>query len=608
MSVIAAVLFSISLFSLPSFARKSTNTPACDAFKRSVTSGPAETKLKRFLDEQWKYRMTEFPEWATYVGYPGQNRRWTDRSRPALERRKVEEVCQLVALRRIPARALSQKDRVTHEMALRRLENSIEGHRFDDDVLMLDHLGGIHMSLPDLLMAMPRTKASDYEDILARLESFPAVTEQTEALLREGLKKGITPVKMFMAKVPAQFDGVLTPKPEDSPLLRPFLEAGAGLSEAERLAFREKGLTVIRERVYPALAKLKDFVVTQYIPGCREFISWSAMPDGKNWYAYLVKSSTTTNQTPEELHQIGLREVERLLAEMNKIREQVKFKGDLKKFNRFLLEDPQFYFKDPKDLMLAYRDIAKRIDPELPRLFKTLPRLPYGIREMPAYKAPSAPTAYYMSGSIEAGRAGFFEANTYDLKARPKWGMEALTIHEAVPGHHLQIALAQEVEGLPEFRRRGGYTAFVEGWALYSESLGEELGFYKDPYSMYGRHSYELWRAIRLVVDTGMHHLGWSREKALQYFMDLMPKTRLESEVEIDRYITWPGQALAYKVGQMKFVELREKARQTLGEKFDIRAYHDEVLRHGAVPLDVLDQLFNEWLGKQKKAEAAGRG
>ena len=286
---------------------------------------------------------------------------------------------------------------------------------------------------------------------------------------------------------------------------------------------------------------------------------------------------------------------------MTKLREQIKFKGSAEDFNKFLLTDPQFYYAKKDDLLNGYRNIAKRIDPELPKLFKELPRLTYGVREMPEYKAKESPGAYYEQGSLEAGRAGYFTANTYDLRVRPKWAMEALTMHESVPGHHLQIALAQEIKGLPKFRTEGAYTAYVEGWGLYAEHLGEEMGFYKDPYSKYGELTYEMWRAVRLVVDTGMHAKSWSRQKAIDFMKSRLPKSQLEVEVEIDRYVTWPGQALAYKVGQLKFLELRARAKATLGEKFNVREFHDELLRHGALPMDVLEKVMTEWMDHRKR-------
>ena len=302
----------------------------------------------------------------------------------------------------------------------------------------------------------------------------------------------------------------------------------------------------------------------------------------------------------EEIHQLGLSEVERIEKEMNKIKDEVKFKGNLAEFNKYLLTDPKFHFDNAKDLMTAYREISKRADAEMPKLFGRLPRLPYGVREIPEYKAKSSAAGYYYSGSLEAGRAGYFEANTSDLPSRPKWGMEALVLHEAVPGHHLQIALAQEQGELPEFRKNDGYTAYSEGWGLYAESLGNMMQMYQDPYSRYGKFSYELWRAVRLVVDTGVHAKGWSREKALEYFQGRLPKLKLETEVEVDRYIAWPGQALAYKMGQLKFLELRTKAENELKDRFNIRKFHDQVLGYGAIPLNILDQQMNQWLEKEK--------
>ncbi len=597
---VAVALTTFAQISFSSTAPKIPAASACGLFMKSVASGTAPQKLQRFLDAQWKYLMLEFPESATYVGYPGQDHRWTDRSLSAFSRRKIETHCQLQELQKISRNRLKKEDQLTLDLAVRDLKLSIENDAFDGNYLVLDHMNGLQLDLPDLISSMPKANVKNIENMIARLETLPVLEEQLEVLLREGLKRKVTPVRSFLQKVPGQFDAVLTSKIQDSPIYKAFEDLSALLPE-DQTRLRMRALEVIEARAYPALKKLRAFLTTEYIPNARESISWSEMPNGPKWYAYLVKSHTTVNLSPEELHQLGLSEVARLTQQMNKVLQSVHFKGDLKAFNQYLLKDSRFYFKDPADLLMAYRDIAKRIDPELTKLFKRLPRLPYGVREMASYKAAAAPTAYYQPGSLNAGRAGYFEANTYDLKARPTWAMEALTLHEAVPGHHLQISLAQEIEGLPEFRKNGGTTAFIEGWALYAESLGERMGFYQDPYSKYGQLSYELWRAVRLVVDTGMHAKGWSRAQALQYFMDLMPKSALESEVEIDRYITWPGQALAYKVGQLKFLELRQKAQAALGDAFDIRLFHDEVLCHGALPMETLESLFNEWLAAQKK-------
>lgn len=576
---------------------------SCQKFLKAVSVGTSAQKLKRLLDAQWAYDLAEFPEMGTFVGKKDLDDRFADLSFEAVQRRKKVTVCQLEAAEKIPASGLNEVDKISRDLLVRGLRERVEGQKFDEDFLILSHLSGIHMDLPDLLQAMAAMTVKDYENMVSRLEKIPELVRQHEAWLRKGLEKKVTPVKLFLQKVPEQFNGVLTKKVEDSALYAPFTRMPDSIPEAERARLQARAKAALSEKALPALSLLKDYLVREYIPGARESIAWSEMPNGVAWYNYLVRQQTTTKLSAEELHALGLQEVERITGQMKAVLETLKFKGSVRDFNQVLLKDSKYYFDDPQMLLMAYRDLSKRIDAELPKFFGRLPRLPYGVRAIPDYKAKASPTAYYMPGSPEGGRAGFFEANTYDLKARPKWGMEALTMHEAVPGHHLQIAIGQEIEGLPEFRKHGGYTAFVEGWALYAEGLGAEMGFYQDPTSKYGALSYELWRAVRLVVDTGMHAKGWSRDKALDYFLELMPKSRLEAEVEIDRYITWPGQALAYKVGQLKFRQLRAEAEMALGEKFDVRQFHDEVLRHGALPMDILESLTRAWIQKQKIAK-----
>ena len=365
-------------------------------------------------------------------------------------------------------------------------------------------------------------------------------------------------------------------------------------------------MKIYKDQLVPAYDRLYDFFTKEYLPGARKTIGTDALPNGKAWYAYDVRASTTTNMTPEEIHELGLSEAKRIRAEMDKVIADVKFQGSFDDFTKFLRTDPQFYYTKPEDLLAGYRDIAKRIDPELPRFFGTLPQLTYGVRAVPGYAEKSAPTAYYQGGSMKAGRPGWFFANTFNLPSRPKWQMECLTLHEAVPGHHLQISIAQELTGLPEFRKYEGYTAYVEGWALYCETLGNEMGFYKDPYSKFGQLTFEIWRADRLVVDTGMHAMGWSRQQAIDYMKANTGQDDFSATVEVDRYIVWPGQALAYKIGQLKIRQLRTYAEHELGDKFDIRTFHDTVLRNGALPLDVLESLVKEWVAEQK-AQTTGK-
>jgi uncharacterized protein (DUF885 family) len=361
---------------------------------------------------------------------------------------------------------------------------------------------------------------------------------------------------------------------------------------------------VLAEQVIPAYRKLLAFVVNEYIPGSRETLGMSSLPDGEAWYRHRIQVMTTTDKSASEIHDLGLKEVARIEANMDATRTKTGFQGDRKAFFKFLTNDDRFFYTDKNALIIGYRDIAKRIDPELPARFRTLPRLTYGVLPVPEYSEKTQTTAYYDPGAPEVGRAGIFFANTYDLRARPKWAMEDLVLHEAVPGHHLQFARAQELNELPKFRRYGEYNAYVEGWGLYSETLGEELGMYKDPYSKFGQESGEIWRAIRLVVDTGIHAKGWTRQQAIDYFNAHSGKAQHDIEVEVDRYIVWPGQALGYKLGQLTIKALRDEATQALGDRFDERDFHDQVLGAGALPLSILQVRIRDWVAAQKRAGA----
>jgi uncharacterized protein (DUF885 family) len=587
------------LFAHPAFAA-APEKPNCDKFAAAVAQGSPKQKLKRYLDVSWKYTMNESPEYATYVGYPGLNDKWSDQSLAAVERRKKEAHCQFAALQKIPKSALSENDRVDFDLAERELKIGIEGEKFGAEFIPVTHMNGVQTDSVDTLSSMPVSSKADFRNTLARLEKLPVVIDQVTLLMREGMKRKITATKMFLPKVGEEIDSLTPANAEGSPLYKPFTDMGA-VAKEDRAALQAEAKQILERKVFPAFKKFKEFVNGEYLPQAHESISWADMPNGKTWYAYYVKYHTTTQATPEQLHELGLKEVARISGEMLKIKDRVGFKGDLKEFNKMLLTDKRFYFTKAEDLLTAYRDIAKRIDPELPKMFKTLPRLTYGVREIPAFRAAASSGAEYQPGSYEVGRGGWFQANTYDLRSRPKWGMETLAFHEGVPGHHLQMAISQELKELPEFRKWGGNTAYGEGWALYAESLGEEMGFYKDPYQLYGHYSDEMLRAVRLVVDTGMHAKGWSRQQALDYFRAQMPTSDVDSQIEIDRYITWPGQALAYKVGQLKFRELRDRAHSALGEKFDVRSYHDLVLSQGSLPMEILEKVVNRWIITQKK-------
>jgi uncharacterized protein (DUF885 family) len=465
----------------------------------------------------------------------------------------------------------------------------------------VNQLEGLPQEVPLTFALMPAVTLDDYENFVKRLDRVPALVDQTIALMEEGLARGVTPPRITFRDVPAQVKAQLVSDPMTSPLLAAFTRWPAAIGESDRARLTKAASDAFTTKVSPAFARLYDFLTSTYLPGCRETTGIDAVPNGAAMYAYNVRWHTTTAQTPREIHEIGLAEVKRIRAEMDTIIAEVGFKGRFADFITFLRTSPQFYFKDAASLLTAYRDITKRADPELAHLFGRLPQTPYGVVPVPDAIAPSQTTAYYQPGSLAAGRPGNMFANTYKLDARPKWEMEALTLHEAVPGHHVQVSLAQELAGLPEFRKNSSYTAFVEGWGLYAESLGDEMGFYADPYSTFGRLTYEMWRAVRLVVDTGLHSMGWTRQQAIDFFLANAAKTEQDIIVEVDRYIVWPGQALGYKMGQLKIRELRTNAERELGPRFDTRAFHDVVLGQGAVPLDVLEARVRAWVGRMAK-------
>ena len=556
-------------------------------------------KLHRLFDLDWEYINVSYPEAATYVGYPGQNDRWTDLSVAAINRRRSDVRSELKVVGAINRARLNAPDQLSYDIFKRGVEESIEGMRFPGDLLQVDQRNGPQYSA-STIDAMPAETVKDYADIIARLRSLPAVVDQTIALLDSGVKRGITPPRVTLRDVPGQMANLIPEDPLKSALLTPFTRFPVGIAESDRARLRADAVRAYNEQDRPAFQRLQMYLTNTYLPRSRESIGMNALPDGAAWYTYNVKVQTTTTRTPQEIHDLGLAEVKRIRTQMDSLIRSTGFTGDFAAFTTMLRTDPKFFYTDSAALVRGYRDITKRIDPELPKLFGRLPRLTYGVSTIPLYAAPSQTTAYYQGGSPEAHRAGQFFVNTYKLDTRPIWEMEVLTAHESVPGHHLQIAISQELEGIPEFRRYGGYTAFVEGWGLYSESLGPELGLYKDPYSKFGQLTYEIWRAIRLVIDTGIHAFGWSRQQAIDYFKANSAKTENDITTEVDRYIVWPGQALAYKSGELEIKALRKYAEQELGPKFDIRAFHDQILSQGALPLDVLDTRIRAWVADAK--------
>ena len=553
-------------------------------------------KFHELLSEQWEKGIIRNPEWASSLGDNRFNDKLNDTSYETILKRQGETRELQETVKKIDRSKLSEDDQLNYDLYLQGIEKQIEGFQFLSYLIPIDQMGGIQIGFAGISNYMPFNNVKDYENYLARMRAFPTKLDQTIDLMKRGVKEGWVPPKIILVSVPDQIKAQFGKLVEESPLFKPFKDFPESIPSEEQTRLIDEMLSVLTEYVYPAYETLYSYFIESYLPSCGESIACKDFPNGDVYYKYQIKSYTTTNLSAEEIHQIGLGEVDRIRAEMKKVINMTEFKGSFDEFLTFLRTDSQFYFTSEDELLNEYRMICKKADAELPKFFGLLPRLPYGVKPIPDYQAPASPTAYYYSGSQEAGRAGFFMANTYKLETRPKYEMEALSIHEAVPGHHLQITLAQELENIPKFRRYGGYTAFVEGWGLYSEKLAEEMGFYEDPYSKFGQLTYEMWRACRLVVDTGMHTLGWTRQEAIDFMLSNTAKTENDVTVEIDRYIAWPGQALAYKIGELKIRELRSKAEKEMGENFNIRDFHDVVLGHGAVPLDILEKHVNEYI------------
>jgi uncharacterized protein (DUF885 family) len=566
----------------------------------------AQTESERFhalADKITRERLADNPESATaYFGRSEYDDRWTDLSLSAIEARKAKERDRLAAILAIDRTKLEPKDRLNYDLFLYNVRHSVEGGQFPSELLAVDALfRGPAVTIPITIQNAPAMTVRDYENLIARLRAIPRVIDQTIALLDEGMRRGITQPAVILRDVPAQMEKLGSGDPRSSPLFEAFRKMPASIPEADRARLAREAAAALNSGVQPAYRKLREFLIDAYAPKCRAAIARTSLPDGARWYASDIRQHTTLEMNSREIHDVGQAEVRRIRSEMDAVIRKSGFAGDFQTFQKFLREDPRFYFTRPGDLVTAFRDLCKRIEPELPRLFGKLPRSPYGVRPFPDYRAPSETSARYSPGSANGLRPGYFVVNTYRLDSRPKYEMEALTLHEAVPGHHLQLSLAREMEGVPEFRRRMGFNAFIEGWGLYAESLGEELGFYTDPYQKFGQLSFEMWRACRLVVDTGMHALGWSREKAIEFMKANTALTEQNIVAEVDRYIAWPGQALAYKVGEMKIREMRSLAEKQLGARFDVRAFHDALLAEGALPLEMLETRMKEWIAAQPR-------
>jgi uncharacterized protein (DUF885 family) len=565
----------------------------------TFATAQAADSLDAVIKDHWAFTLEQDPTFATSLGVRDYDDRLGDPSLAAVEAAVEKKKAFLSRIESLDRDVLSDADRLNYDLLALDLRNDIEASKFGGKYLAITNRSGPHTFIAGLPDDLPFFTKADFESYLNRLDAAPAYMEAVIARLKAGIDVGWTQPCAAMYGYEETIRFHVVDKAAASALMKPFAARPATISDKDWKKLMASAERAVMKSAVPAFAEFADFYAKDYAPACRKEIAASSLPDGAAYYAHRARLFTTTNMTPDEVHALGVKEVARIRKEMGAIIKSLEFDGDFKAFQEFLRADPRFYAKTPEELMEKNSRVAKKIDGELPKLFTRLPRMPYTLKEIPADIAEGTTTAYYERPAGDGSRAGVYRINTSMLETRPFYEIEALTLHEAVPGHHFQIALAQELD-VPEFRRFGGFTAFVEGWGLYAESLGLDVGFYEDPYSNFGRLSYEMWRACRLVVDTGMHMKGWSRQQAIDYMKENTALSEHNIEAEVDRYIAWPGQALAYKIGQLKFQELRARAAKALGARFDLRRFHDEVLKDGALPLSILEAKVDRWIAAER--------
>ena len=564
-------------------------------------------KLHGLFDREWELRLKEDPLFATSVGRHDYDDRLPSVTPADLERQAAATKSMLGELAAIDRSQLPAEEQVSYDIFRRQLEDRVADFELGEYQMPFNADSGFHTEFPRLPEEMPLASAKDYESYISRLKAWPRYVGEQIELMRIGLRRGMTVPRATLDGYEGTMSAHVVDDPTKSVFWAPFEKFPPMMPEKERERLRAEGRTAIMQGAVAGYRELLDFFRKEYLPGARTTLGASELPNGLAVYKQRIREFTTLDLSPEEIHKLGLTEVERISAEMNAVMKQVKFQGDFAAFLKFLRTDPRFYAKTPDELLERASWIAKRIDGKLPAFFKTLPRLPYTVQPVPPDIAPKYTSGRYHEAPEGSTQPGIYWVNTYKLESRPLYNLEALTLHEAVPGHHLQIARSRELENLPNFRRFSYISSFGEGWGLYSEWLGKEMGFYTDPYSDFGRLTYEMWRACRLVVDTGIHVMGWTRQQAIDYLASHTALPLHEVRTEVDRYISWPGQALAYKLGELKIKELRKRAEQALGERFDVRQFHDVVLGSGAVPLSVLETNVDRWIGTERQGIAGGR-
>ena len=566
----------------------------------------AGAELNALFERHFEEVLALNPVYSTFLGERRYNHLFANSIGPEHRAKSLDLTRRYLAeIRAIDPATLGEQDRLSYEMFVSDLEREIESERFPGHLMPLNQF----YSTPNFFVqlgsgtgAQPFETVEDYDAFLQRIDGFLEWMAQAEVNFKEGIEQGVVLPRILVEKTLPQLAAHVVEDPEQSLFWKPIANMPEAITRDDRERLTAAYREAITGKLVPAYARLHDFLRDEYLPHARDTVGMNALPDGEAWYAFNVANITTTDLTPAAIHEIGLAEVARIQGEMQAVMDEVGFDGTLREFFVFTESDPQFFYETGEQLIQGYRDLQAVVDPLLPKLFDLMPEANYEVRAVEPFREKSAAGGSYMRPAPDGSRPGIFYANTYDINARPKWAMESLSLHEASPGHHFQLSIQQELEGLPRFRRFGGYTAYTEGWGLYAETLGKELGVYTDPYQYYGALSAELWRAIRLVVDTGLHHHGWTREQVLAYMDENSATASARAVAEAERYIAIPGQALAYKIGQLKITELRERAEAALGDRFDVRAFHTEVLEGGALPLDVLETKIDRWIDEVKSA------
>ena len=570
------------------------------------TRPSATEQLNAMVDRYFEESLKLDPVGATFIGDNRYNDRYANSISPTYvadalqrERRYLRE------LERIDPDALTGTDRITYDVFRFDRETAIAGARFPAELMPIDQFNNPVSTFAVLgsgKSAQPFVTVRDYENFLARTDEFLVFLDQMITNMRIGMARGYTQPKIVMQKVLPQLDDLVTPKIEDSVFYGPIRTLPATFPAADRERLTAAYRREIAGKLNPALKRLADFIRNGYLPHSRDSVGWSALPDGRAWYDYALLVFTTTHMTADEIHELGLKEVARIRGEMQEVKRQVAFDGDLHAFFRYMQTDPRFLFASAADALSEYQATKKKVEALLPRMFQVFPRADFEIREVEPFRAAAAAGAFYQPPSEDGSRPGIFYLNTSDLRRVPRYGMETLLLHEAEPGHHFQIAIAEELKGIPRYRRLSVRSGYAEGWALYCESIGKELGMFTDPYQYYGRLNDEMLRAMRLVVDTGLHAKGWTREQGIAYMLDNSSLAEPEVVAEVERYIAWPGQAAAYKVGQLRIRAMRDRAEKALGGHFDVKEFHSQILLDGALPMDVLDAKIDRWIAAGSKS------